>query len=128
MNEVMLPKMHAAIINKITLKEYVCWLGLTFFMGCFEGVSDCHQWFSKEPITVDECAPFWLNEWICGERYDEIMQLHHFTNEEPPPYEDKFFEVQQMQECWNNHNAMEYSPSYNCLDKYMNTWFNEYCP
>ena len=60
--EVMLPKMNAATINKITLRQYVCWLGLTFFKGCFEGVSDHHQWFSKGPITVDKHAPFWLNE------------------------------------------------------------------
>ena len=57
------------------------------------------------------------------------MQLHCVTNEEPSPYYDKFFEVQQMQEWWNNCYATENSPSYyNCLDESMNSWLNEYCP
>ena len=55
--ELMRPKMNAATINKISLREYVCLLGLTFFMGCFKGISDCCQWFSKEPIIVDKGAP-----------------------------------------------------------------------
>ena len=62
MKEVMLPKMNAAKINKITLREYISLLGLTFFMGYLEGILDHHQWFSKEPITVNKGAPFWLNE------------------------------------------------------------------
>ena len=52
---------------------------------------------------------------MSGNHYKEVMQLYHFTNEEPPPFEDKFFEVRQMQEWWNNHYATKYSPSYyNC--------------
>ena len=58
-------------------------------MGHFEGISDRWQWFSKKSITVDEGAPFWLNELLSDNCYEKIMQLHHFTNEEPPPYEDK---------------------------------------
>ena len=71
--EVMLPKMNAATINKRTLREYVCWLGLTLFMGRFEGISNHCLWFSKEPITVDKGAPFWLNEWMSGNCYENIM-------------------------------------------------------
>ena len=68
-------------------------------MGCFEGVSEHCQWFSKEPITVDKGAPFGLNEWMSGNCcYKETMQLHHHRNEESPPYEDKCFEVWHMQE------------------------------
>ena len=48
----MLPKMNAATINKVKLREYVSLLGLTFFIGYFEGVSDHCHWFSKEPITM----------------------------------------------------------------------------
>ena len=126
---VILPKMNAATINKISLREYVYWLGLTVIMGCFEGISHHHQWFSKEPITVDKGAPFCLNKWMVGNQYKEIMQLHHFTNEEPSPYEDKLFEVQQMQEWWNHHYSTEYSPSYfNYLDKSMNRCLNQCCP
>ena len=60
--KVILPKMNAATTNKISLREYVCWLGLTFFMGHFKEIPDHHQWFSKEPITVDKGPPFQLIE------------------------------------------------------------------
>ena len=78
---------------------------------------------------MEKGVPFWLNEWMSGICYEKIMKLHCFTNEEPPVYDDKFFEVQQMKEWLNNRYTKEYSPScYNCLDKSMITWLNESCP
>ena len=48
----------------ISLKEYVRWLGLTFFMACFEGVSNRKEWWSNSEPTREPGAPFRLINWM----------------------------------------------------------------
>ena len=113
----------------ISLREYVCWLGLTFFMACFEGVSNRKEWWSNSEPTREPGAPFRLINWMSGRRYDQILQAHCFTDHEAPAFVDKFFEICQLHKSWNDYYASNYIPSwFNTLDESMNVWLNEYCP
>jgi hypothetical protein len=49
----------------------------------------------------------------------------------PPPIEfvDKFHDVRELINAFNEHYSDEYLPSWlNCLDESMNTWLNNYAP
>eukprot|EP00957_Ditylum_brightwellii_P120099 9164271-Ditylum_brightwellii.AAC.1 len=52
-----------------------------------------------------------------------------FTNNEPPPFKDPFFNVRQMIDACNNHMHREYTAAWlNCLDKLMNPFLDKNCP
>ena len=98
-------------------------------MACFEGISDRMDWWSRKPISMKEGAPFRLNEYISGERYLDINQALRYTNVERPSVEDKFHEIRQMMDAFNQHYEDNYIPSWlSCLDESMVIWLNKYCP
>ena len=87
--------------DKMFLRKYIQWPGITFFMACFEEVLNRKQWFSKEPPKRDSSAPFHCNDWMSSKQYEQIMQAHWFTYHDPPEFEDKFFKICQLPEAWN---------------------------
>ena len=126
--DTLLPMINKLLTQKVSLHEYVRWIGLTFSVGCYKGRSNCKQWFLRDPELREEGAPFHLNDWMTGNQYEQILQAHLYTNRDPPEYVDKFFEIRQLQEAWNDHYASKYLPSFfNCLDESMNIWLHEFC-
>ena len=63
-------------------------------------------------------------------RFETILGALQFTNVEPPSYKDRFWEVQQMLEVWNDNMTEQFVASWmSCLDKSMLKWVNEFtCP
>ena len=115
--------------DKVSLREYIQWLWITFFITCFKGVSDCKQWFSKEPPKGEGGTPFHCNNWMSGNWYEQIMQALQFTNLNQPEFQDKFFKIHQLHEAQNDYYTGKYSPNFfNTLDESMNIWLNKYCP
>lgn len=111
------------------LQELICFFGCEKMMACFEGISDRRMWFSKEPINMYAGAPFRLNEYMTGNRFEDIMQALRYTTCDVPDYEDKFYEVREMEDCFNDPYECEYVSSYlTCLDESMAIWLNQYCP
>jgi hypothetical protein len=50
-----------------------------------------------------------------------------YTNEQPPDYGDKFWEVRQMIGAWNKNIKEQFSASWvNCLDESMSIWYIRY--
>jgi hypothetical protein len=115
--------------DKLTLSEFYVYLGCHFFMACFEGISDRRLWWSSKPISMEEGAPFRLQEYITLRRFNAITSAMRYTNKTPPPFLDRFHDVREMIDAFNSHYADYYVPSWlNCLDESMNSWLDKFCP
>ena len=61
------------------------------------------------------------------ERFEVILECLAFTNRKPPTFIDKFWEVRQMVEVWNDNMQQVFSPGWvTCLDESMSIWYNKY--
>ena len=88
------------------------------------------MWWSTKPIDMFCGAPFRLNAFITYTRFRDIMAAIRYTNKDVPIlFTDKFHEVRQMIDAFNNHYTNEYTPSWlNCIDESMSSWLNKFCP
>ena len=128
--EVLIPTTNVELVEKLTLHEFYCWLGCIFYMACYNGIQDREMWWSTKPIDMFCGAPFRLNAFITYTRFRDIMAAIRYTNKDVPIlFTDKFHEVRQMIDAFNNHYTNEYTPSWlNCIDESMSSWLNKFCP
>ena len=58
------------------------------------------------------------------------LSVLSFTDQTPPPYIDKCWEVHQMIEAWSSNMKQAFATGYmNCLDESMSVWTNKFtCP
>ena len=76
-----------------------------------------------------EGAPFRLSEYMSGRRFQNIGVAIRYTNIESPAFLDRFHDVRQMIDAFNEHYGMEYVPSWiNCLEESMNIFLNKFFP
>ena len=76
-----------------------------------------------------EGAPFRLLEYMLGRRFQNIGTAIRYTNIESPDFLDRFHDVRQMIEAFNDHHDGEYVPSWlNCVDESMNIFLDKFCP
>jgi len=63
-------------------------------------------------------------------RFDKILASLLFTDIEPPPFKDSFWEVHQMIDAWNSNMDENFQCSWvACIDKSMSKWLSQYtCP
>ena len=127
---VCIPMTNKELSKKTTLQEFYVFLGCIFYMACYQGIPEREMWWSKKPIDMFNGAPFRLNSFMSHARFKEILQAIRYTDkEEPLFFLDKFHEVRQMIDAFNNHYAMGHKPSWlNCIDESMNSWLNKFCP
>ena len=128
---VVIPKTNEALKEKpLDLREFYVWLGCIFFMSSFQGIEDRDLWWSTKPVDMFDGAPFRLNEYMSKGRFNDIMAAIRYTNDEAPLFfVDRFHEVREMIEAFNDHYSSEYLPSWlSCIDESMNTWLNKFCP
>ena len=98
-------------------------------MACFEGIKKNKMWWSEKTIDMFEGSPFRLLEYMSGRRFHNIETAIRYTNIELPASLDRFHDVRQMIEGWNDHYEGEYVPScINCLDESMNSFLDKFCP
>ena len=91
-------------------------------MACFEGISDRRLWWSSKPISIEEGAPFRLQDYISLRRFNAITTAIRYTDKHPPSFLDRFHEVRQVIEAFNEHYTGESTPSWlSCLDESMNS-------
>jgi len=69
----------------LSLSEFYVFLGCHFFMACFEGISDRRLWWSSKPISIEEGAPFRLQDYISLRRFNAITAAIRYTDKPPPP-------------------------------------------
>ena len=127
--EVLLPATNKNLKTPLTLREFYVFLGCQFFMACFDGITSRKLWWSEKPVSMFEGAPFRLNKYMTGARFEDIVSALRYTDEEPPTeFVDRFHSIRKLMGSWNNHYAEKYSLAWiNCLDESMNTFFNHLC-
>jgi hypothetical protein len=128
--KVLIPEMNKGLVKKMDLQEFYVFLGCIFFMLCFVGIDNHADWWSMAPIDMTLGTPFCLNAFMRRKGFDEIMSSLKYTDKEAPTlFVDRLHEVHQMIDSFNDHYALEYSPSWHsCIDELMNMWLNKICP
>ncbi|KAL7475321.1 hypothetical protein ACHAW6_001243 [Cyclotella cf. meneghiniana] len=129
-HEVILPETNKFINGEpLQLSEFYKWLGCQLFMACFIGISDYRKWGSPKTIDLFTGALFRLNSYMSLACFKSIDGAIHYTDKSYPEFQDKFYNVHQFIDGFNQHMANNSFPSWlNCLDGCMNIWLNKYCP
>ena len=113
----------------ITYGELLRWIGILLFMSTISGCKRRDFWSSK-PITLHDGAPYRFHEWMSSRRYELILSHLTYTDQQPPFYIDRFWEIRTIIQEWNLNMAQIFKPSWvSCLDESMSIWFNKWtCP
>ena len=131
--ETILPAINERIEgNTVIYREFLQWLGIWFTMATCQGFSRNKFW-STMPLTgtLDQLgAAYRFNNIMSHYRFDAILRNICYNLDEPPTFRDRFWEVRDLIQCWNNNMDEQFSPSWiSCLDESMSIWTNEYtCP
>ncbi|KAL7571289.1 hypothetical protein ACA910_008942 [Epithemia clementina (nom. ined.)] len=109
--------------------EFLRWIGVWLFLATIEGPDRLDFWSLGE-IDMFDGAPFRLNHIMSRNRFEAILKAIFYSDREPPPYKDPFWEVRQMLEEWNHNMTEQFTPGWvSCLDESMSPWTNKYtCP
>jgi hypothetical protein len=131
---ILIPTLNGHLTNKMMLGEFYKWLRCNFFMACFQGITDRESWWLTRPVLMYDGAPFRLGSVMSLFRYKEITMAVRFTDVAAPTlerddYVDKFHEVRNMLDVFNEYYASNYHPSWlNVLNKSMSSWLSKFCP
>ncbi len=61
--------------------------------------------------------------------FEDIIQALCFTNHPYPPYVNRFYDVPQMIDEFNEHYMTNYIPGWiSFIDESMSVWLNKFCP
>jgi Transposase IS4 len=113
----------------VTIGEFLRWLGLWLLMSTIQGPQREDFW-KMTPPDMFSGAPFRFNNLMSAKRFNDILRLIRYTNNQPPTYQDKFWRVREMINKWNENMQKVFVPGWiNCLDESMSTWTNKFtCP
>ena len=115
--------------DNITLQELYVFLGCHFFMACFEGIyyrRFC--WFPKT-VSIRERSPFRLQKYMDLQRFISNISAVRFTNKPFPSFLDRFHDVQQIINNFNEHYLENYIPSWiSCLGESVKYFLDKFCP
>jgi len=127
--ETIIPATNERLHHPLYYGEFLRWLGLWFLMATTEG-NNRHDFWSSSNVDRFKGAPFRLNDLMSRDRFDQILGALAFNSTARPSYPDKFWEVRDLLESWNDNMANEFEPSWvSCLDESMSKWINQYtCP
>ena len=128
--DVLIPATNKELVNKLSLQEFYVFLGIIFYMACFNGIEDRELWWSTKPVDMFSGAPFRFNGFMTYSRFRDIMSAIRYTDKPMPLlFNDPFHEVRQMIDAFNDYYATEYIPSWlNCVDESMSSWNNKFAP
>ena len=116
--------------EEITEGEFLVYIGLWLLMATTASGCDRRSYWENSPINEWKGAPFRLNKYMSWGRFDFITQHLTFTDIDPPSYADRFHEVRQMIDAFNEHMEIVFSPSWiSCLDESISIWTSKWtCP
>jgi Transposase IS4 len=119
------------IINgeAVSIGEMFRWIGLWFYMATFKVFPREEFWSSKEIDDFDG-APVRFSCWMSYNRFNKILSALQYTDKDPPVYPDRFHQVRQMIQAWNDNMAANFRPGWiSCLDESMSPWTSKWtCP
>ena len=122
--------------NKVVMEEAISWreflrfIGLFLLMSTVSGSFDRRSYFSFTEVSEWEGAPFRLYKYMTGTRFNNIISYLRYTDANQPTFRDRFWEVRQLIQSWNNHMAQFFIAGWvSCLDESMSVWTNRWtCP
>ena len=111
------------------LGEFLRFIGIILFIATQSSINRREYW-SHRLVSIEYGAPYRFHEWMSGARFEKIMSSLTLTDEAPPAYKDKFWEVRKMISLWKENMASIFSCSWaSCLDESMSIWLNKWtCP
>ena len=126
--DVLLPETSKKLSARLSYGEYLQFVGMWLLISTTVGFERRDFWAKKKDNDRD--TPFKFNEIMSRHRFKEILKELNYTNENKPLYPDKFWEVRQMLDAFNDNMEKEFIPSWvSCLDESMSKWLNKYtCP
>jgi hypothetical protein len=107
--DVVIPMTNKELSNKMSLQEFYVFLGCIFFMACYDGITYHDLWWSSKPVNMFDGALFHLNTYMMRNQFKEIIQSIRYTNKVAPLFfNDRFHEVHQMIDTFNDHYVKGY--------------------
>ena len=96
-------------------------------MSTSVGVDRSQYWSA---VSNKDRVKYKFNNIFSRKRFDAILNALAFTENNPPDYIDRFWEVRDLIEAWNSNMSDEFVASWvTCLDESMSKWVNKYtCP
>ena len=86
----------------VTHGELLRWIGIWFLMATTQGTK-WHDVWSVAPTNIFDNASFRLNHLMSRDRFDSILKAIGYTIWPAPDYPDRFREVREMIEAWNEN-------------------------
>ena len=130
---VMLPGINCNLTTKkeckVSYSKILRWISLWFFMSTTHFDNRQDFWDIKT-ISTFIGVPYRLNDFMSRTRFENILSNLCFTDSEPPALRDRFWEVRDLLETWNDNMTKNFIASWgSCLDESMSKWVNKYtCP
>jgi hypothetical protein len=101
--EVMIPEMNKGLDKPVMYGEFLLFLGLWLLM-CTTHFEQRRDFFNKRgAFTPFDKVPFYLGDYMTGYRFEQLVSALRYTNNKPPSYLDKFWEVRDMIMAWNEN-------------------------
>lgn len=125
---IVLPAMNCKIRKPVEYGEFLQYIGITLKICTTAGHSTRDFW--KLDYSGTRETPFRFNDIMSRDRFEEITQNLTYTNKEPPPYKDRFWEIRDIIQAWNENMAEQFQAGWiTVLDESMSKWVNKYtCP
>ena len=113
----------------LTFGEFLRWLGLWLLMSTVSGIPREDFWATSD-ISMFYGAPFRFNKIMSKRRFNAILSSLNYTNVPFPTFKDKFHEVRQVLDAFNERMTEIFSPAWvSCLDESMSVWTSKWtCP
>ena len=117
--------------SPLTFAEFLRYIGIwLLIVRSSPGNMNRKEFWSKKAISRKRGAPYRFNDLMTGSRFEDITNALEYTDKAAPTYKDRFWEVRQMIEEWNNNMKDMFIPAWiTCLDESMSIWTNRWtCP
>ena len=70
-----------------------------------------------------------FGKYMSRNRFNDLTSCFKLRRGSPPPYRDRFWEIRQMQDAFNDHMKAYFNAAWAvCLDESMVKWLNEFSP
>jgi len=116
--------------KKISYSEFMRYIGIWLLMST-QIKTSVREYFSAAPIDpYANDALFRCNEIMSANMFTDITRGLTYTDVPDPAYKDKFHEIRQLVNGFNDHVKTVFQPGWvSCLDESMSPWTSKWtCP
>ena len=118
--------------GKLLLGEFLRYLGIRLLMATCIGWAKDNFWSLTTDAYEQErnACPYNLKAFMSRRRFDLITRYLTYTDVVAPSYRDKYWQIRQMLQAFNDNMARIFTSSWViCLDESMSIWHNKFtCP